>query len=107
MTMPISNPAGAPIPLPSPMASGTLPSCPVRGDMAANEMNRTPPSPMAPRRSLWTSSRSEMSSVASGVLLTSPEPRVSIYPPDSVRRRSGRGVTGTNSVSLRVRSPGL
>ena len=64
MTMPTSNPAGAPIPLPIPTAIGTLPSCPVRGDMAANEMNSTPPSPMARWRSLWMSSRWEMSSVA-------------------------------------------
>ena len=47
MTMPISNPAGAPMPFPSPIASGTLPSWPVSGDMAANEINSTPPSPTA------------------------------------------------------------
>jgi hypothetical protein len=35
MTMPTQKPAGAPIPLPIPTAIGTLPSCPVRGDMGA------------------------------------------------------------------------
>src|ERR1700735_4052148 len=86
--MPIRNPAGAPIPLPMPTAIGTLPSCPVSGDIASNEMNTTPPSPPACPCSLWISSLLEISTAAP-VAVFSPEPKVSIYPPDTAHRRYG------------------
>src|SRR5580693_9777093 len=86
--MPTRNPAGAPTPLPMPTAIGTLPSCPVSGDIAANEMNSTPPSPTAFPRSLWISSLLEISTAAP-VAVFSPEPKVSIYPPDTAHRRYG------------------
>ena len=71
MTMPTSNPAGAPMPFPRQIAIGTFPSCPVNGDIAANEMNSTPPSPTAAFFSWPISVRCE----------TSSESRRSLRPP--------------------------
>src|SRR5208282_1941450 len=89
ITMPTRNPAGAPIPLPMPTAIGTLPSCPVSGDIAANEMKSTPPRPTAFPRSLWISCLSEISTADAVAVCVSPEPKVSIYPPDTAHRRYG------------------